>query len=37
MVVDFCENGKEPLGSIKDQEFIDKLSDYQCIKKDSAP
>jgi hypothetical protein len=26
-VVGFCENSNEPLGSIKDGEFLDQLSD----------
>jgi hypothetical protein len=32
-----CEHGNEPLGSIKDMEFCDKLSVYQLVKNDSAP
>jgi hypothetical protein len=35
-VVGRCEHGNEPLGSIKGGEFLDKLSDYQLLKKDSA-
>jgi hypothetical protein len=31
-----CEHGKEPLGSIKDGEFFDSLSNCQLLKKDSA-
>jgi hypothetical protein len=27
-VVGFCEHGNEPLGLIKDREFLDQLSDY---------
>jgi hypothetical protein len=30
------EHGDEPWGSIKDEEFLDKLSDYQLLKKDPA-
>jgi hypothetical protein len=30
------EHGNEPSGSIKGGEFIDKLSDCQLLKKDSA-
>jgi hypothetical protein len=33
----FCEHDNEPLASIKDGECIDKLSDYQLLKKDSVP
>jgi hypothetical protein len=32
-----CEHGNELLGSIKGGEFIDLLSNYQLVKKDSAP
>jgi hypothetical protein len=32
-----CEDGNESLGSIKGREFIDKLNDYQLLKKNSAP
>jgi hypothetical protein len=32
-----CEHGNEPSGSIKGREFLDKLSDCQLLKKDSAP
>jgi hypothetical protein len=31
-----CEYGNEPSGSIKDEEFLDQLSDYQLLK-NSAP
>jgi hypothetical protein len=27
-----CEHGNEPLGSIKDAEFLDKLNSYQLLK-----
>jgi hypothetical protein len=30
-------NGPKYLGSIKGGEFLDQLSDYQLLKKDSAP
>jgi hypothetical protein len=36
-VVGFCEHGNEPSGSIKDGEFLDYLSHYKLLKKDSAP
>jgi hypothetical protein len=36
-VADCCERGNEPLGSIKDGEFLDWLSDCLLLKKDSAP
>jgi hypothetical protein len=32
-----CKHGNEPFGSINDWEFLDWLSDYQLLKKDSAP
>jgi hypothetical protein len=32
-----CEYGNEPSGSIKDGEFLDYLSNYNLLKKDSAP
>jgi len=32
----WCEDGNEPLGSIKDMK-CDYLSDYQLLKKDCAP
>jgi hypothetical protein len=31
-----CEHDHEPSGSIKEGEFLDYLSDYQLLKKDSA-
>jgi hypothetical protein len=31
-VVGFCEHGDEPLGSIRKQDFFDKLSDYKLFK-----
>jgi hypothetical protein len=31
------EHGNEPAGSIKGGEFLDHMSDYQILKKDSAP
>jgi hypothetical protein len=36
-VVGHCEYGNELSVSIKFGEFIDKLNDYQLLKKDSAP
>jgi hypothetical protein len=32
-----CEHGNESLGYIKGEEFLGKFSDYQLLKKDSAP
>jgi hypothetical protein len=32
-----CERGNETSGSIKGGEFIDYLSNYQFLKKDSTP
>jgi hypothetical protein len=32
-----CEHGNEHSGFIKDEEFLDKLSDYQFLNKDSSP
>jgi hypothetical protein len=32
-----CEHGDEPSDSIKGGEFLGQLSDYQLLKKDSAP
>jgi hypothetical protein len=32
-----CEHGNEISGSIKGGEFLDYISDYQLLKKDSAP
>jgi hypothetical protein len=32
-----CEQGSEPSGSTKGGEFLNYLSDYQLLKKDSAP
>jgi hypothetical protein len=31
------EQRNEPSGSIRGEEFLDWLSDYQLLKKDSAP
>jgi hypothetical protein len=31
-----CGHGSEPSGSIKDREFLDQLSNYQLLKKESA-
>jgi len=36
-VVGSYKHGNEPLGAIKGMEFLDQLSDYQLLKKDSAP
>jgi hypothetical protein len=35
-VASSCEHGDEHMGSIKGGEFLDKLSDYYLLKKDSA-
>jgi hypothetical protein len=32
-----CEHGNEPSGSVKGKEFLDKLSYYELLNKDSAP
>jgi len=37
MASGFCEHGKEPPGYIKCGEFLDKLWNYQPLKKVSAP
>jgi hypothetical protein len=34
---DSCEYDNEPSGFVKGGEFLDQLSDYQLLKKDSAP
>jgi hypothetical protein len=36
-VAGFCEHGNEPVGPIKGGEFLDYLSDYLLLKKNSAP
>jgi hypothetical protein len=33
----FCENGREPLGSINIRSFLYQLSDYGLFKDDCAP
>jgi hypothetical protein len=33
----FCEHGDERSSSIEGREFLDWLSDYELLKKDSAP
>jgi len=35
-VAEFSEHGNKPSGSIKGGEFVDHLSDYQFLKKDSV-
>jgi len=32
-----CVHGNKPSGSIKSREFLDYVSGYQLLKKDSAP
>jgi len=32
-----CEHGNEPLDFIKGGQFLDQLSEYKLIKKESAP
>jgi hypothetical protein len=32
-----CEHSNEPLGFIKGRYFLDLLSDYHLLKKDSTP
>jgi len=34
-VAGYCEYGNEPSGFIKGGEFVDQLSDFQLLKKDS--
>jgi hypothetical protein len=36
-VVGSCEHGNEPSDSIKSGKLLDLLSDYQLLKKGSAP
>jgi hypothetical protein len=36
-MVGSCEHGNELLGFIKGGKFLDYMSDYQLLKKDSAP
>jgi hypothetical protein len=36
-VVVSCEHGNQPLGLIKGGEFLEQLSNYHVIKKDSVP
>jgi hypothetical protein len=36
-VASSCEHGNETSGYIKGEEFLDKLSDCQLLKKDSVP
>jgi len=36
-LADSCKHGGKPLGSIKGGESLDHLSDYQLLKKYSAP
>jgi len=36
-VVGSCGHDNEPLGCIEGEEFLDKLSDCQLLKNDSAP
>jgi hypothetical protein len=36
-MVGSCEYGNATSGSIKDGEFLEQLSDYQLLKKNSAP
>jgi hypothetical protein len=37
VAADSCEHGNKPSVSIEGGEFLDWLSDYQLLKKDSAP
>jgi len=32
----YCEHGNQPSGPMKDQEFLDWLSDYQLLREDSS-
>jgi hypothetical protein len=36
-VAGLCEHGNEPSGSIRKQDFFDKLSDYQLFELRPAP
>jgi hypothetical protein len=36
-LTDCSKRGNDPWGSKKDEEFLDKLSDYQFLKKESVP
>jgi hypothetical protein len=36
-IVGSCEHSNEHFGSIKGRKFLDYLSDYWLLKKDSAP
>jgi hypothetical protein len=36
-VASSCEQDDKPSGPIKEEKFLNKLSDYQLLKKDSAP
>jgi hypothetical protein len=36
-VMGSCEHDKEPLGSVKDGEFIDQLTNYQLLRNGTAP
>jgi hypothetical protein len=36
-VTGYCEYSNESSGSIKDGEYLHKLSDYELFKKDSVP
>jgi hypothetical protein len=31
-----CEHGNEASGSVKSEEFLDQVNDYQLLKRDSA-
>jgi hypothetical protein len=35
-MVESFEHGNEPLASTKSREYVEQLSDYQFLKKDSA-
>jgi hypothetical protein len=36
-MVDCCVHGNEPSGSMKSEEFLDQLNDYQIFKEDCLP
>jgi hypothetical protein len=36
-VVDCCEHGNKPSGSVKGRQFLDYLGDYQLLKEDYTP
>jgi hypothetical protein len=37
LVAGFCEHGAEPSGSIKGEEFLDRLREYKLLKNNFVP